>query len=209
MKYGDYIPHADAEFQNFSTNFAKQIATHQAELPVSVEESDKLTTDSTGFNGKYEIHIEAQDVAQGATANKNEAKDSLMDNIRTLAGKIQADKRVSNNLRSILGLPIHDNIHSVIHPQIPQDLYAEGSPTGVNNLNWQAGENKANTMYVVEAMKAGEKDFSFVDVVTKTRYDHKNQTPGTMITYQIKAKRGDEVSQPSNNAVVYPHGTTE
>jgi len=209
MANKNYIPHADADFKEFSTNFAKQVATHQAELPVSVEESGKLTTDSTDFNDKYEIHIEAQDVAKGATANKNEAKDSLEDNIRDLAGKIQADKSVSNNLRSILGLPVHDNIHTHIHPQIPQDLYAEGSPTGVNHLNWEAGENKPGTMYVVEAMKAGEKDFSFVDVVTKTKYDHKGQTPGMMITYQIKAKRGDEVSQPSNNAVVYPHGSTE
>jgi len=209
MANKNYIPHADADFKEFSTNFAKQVATHQAELPVSVEESGKLTTDSTDFNDKYEIHIEAQDVAKGATANKNEAKDSLEDNIRDLAGKIQADKSVSNNLRSILGLPVHDNIHTHIHPQIPQDLYAEGSPTGVNHLNWEAGENKPGTMYVVEAMQAGEKDFSFVDVVTKTKYDHKGQTPGMMITYQIKAKRGDEVSQPSNNAVVYPHGSTE
>jgi len=209
MANKNYIPHADADFKEFSTNFAKQVATHQAELPVSVEESGKLTTDSTDFNDKYEIHIEAQDVAKGATANKNEAKDSLEDNIRDLAGKIQADKSVSNNLRSILGLPVHDNIHTHIHPQIPQDLYAEGSPTGANHLNWEAGENKPGTMYVVEAMKAGEKDFSFVDVVTKTKYDHKGQTPGVLITYQIKAKRGDEVSQPSNNAVVYPHGSTE
>ena len=209
MANKNYIPHADADFKEFSTNFAKQVATHQAELPVSVEESGKLTTDSTDFDAKYDAHLLAQNAAEAATGDKNESRKSFEKEIRSIAGIIQANPDIPNNLREILGLPIHDNIHTHIHPQIPQDLYAEGSPTGVNHLNWEAGENKPGTMYVVEAMKAGEKDFSFVDVVTKTKYDHKGQTPGMMITYQIKAKRGDEVSQPSNNAVVYPHGSTE
>ena len=206
MVHRDYIPHGDADFKDYSTNFTKQIALHQAELPITLEESDKLTVDSDDFNTKFEDHIMAQDAAQGATGNKNEAKSTLMEIIRDLAAKIQADKTVSNNLRNILGLPVHDTIHSLVHPHIPQDLFAEGTATGVNKLDWEAGENKAGVLYVVEAMKENEKDFSFVDVVTKTKYDHKNQTPGVMITYQIKAKRGDEVSQPSNNAVVYPHG---
>jgi len=209
MGKNDYIPARDSEFQNFSNNFAKQATEHQADLFLTVEQTAKLTTSSTDFDAKYDAHLLAQNAAEAATGDKNESRKSFEKEIRSIAGIIQANPDIPNNLREILGLPVHDNIHTHIHPQIPQDLYAEGSPTGVNHLNWEAGENKPGTMYVVEAMKAGEKDFSFVDVVTKTKYDHKGQTPGMMITYQIKAKRGDEVSQPSNNAVVYPHGSTE
>jgi len=209
MGKNDYIPARDSEFQNFSNNFAKQATEHQADLFLTVEQTAKLTTSSTDFDAKYDAHLLAQNAAEAATGDKNESRKSFEKEIRSIAGIIQANPDIPNNLREILGLPVHDNIHTHIHPQIPQDLYAEGSPTGVNHLNWEAGENKPGTMYVVEAMQAGEKDFSFVDVVTKTKYDHKGQTPGVMITYQIKAKRGDEVSQPSNNAVVYPHGSTE
>jgi len=32
MGKNDYVPARNSEFQNFSNNFAKQIATHQAEV---------------------------------------------------------------------------------------------------------------------------------------------------------------------------------
>ena len=52
--------------------------------------------------------------------------------------------------------------------------------------------------------KTGESTtYTMVDVVTKTKYDHKNQTPGVKVSYRILAKRGEKLSGHSNIATVY------
>ena len=58
-------------------------------------------------------------------------------------------------------------------------------------------------MYVIEALLGDTNGFQMVDVVTDTKYIHKGQTPGVMIVYRVRAKRGDNLSIPSNEAAVY------
>jgi hypothetical protein len=198
-----YIPRSDAEFKEFSTNFAKKVGIHKAELPVSEAQVTELDNNSSNFNTKYTVHIDAQDTAEGATVDKNESRKTLVVNIRDVAGAIQADKSVPNNLREILGLPVHDTTHSVINPEVPEDLTAIVSLDKIIQLDWKAGLNKPGTMYAVEAKIGDAAQYSLIDMTTKTKYAHKNQTPGIKINYRIYAKRADKVSPHSNIATVY------
>jgi hypothetical protein len=203
MGKNGYIPTRDAEFQNFSNNFAKQAGLYQAELFLTVEQTAKLATSSTEFEGKYDAHLVAQNAAEAATGSKNESRKAFERNIRTIAGIIQANPDIPNSLREILELPVHDTTHSVVNPQTPEALQAYGTDEGVNHLDWKPGENKSGTMYVIEAKIGDELSFSMIDVVTKTKYDHKEQTPGVRISYRVRAKRGEKLSEHSNTATVY------
>ena len=209
MANNGYIPGPDTKFENWADQFAKKVGTDFASLGVKEAMSIQLTEDATDFVTKMSDLLNAKIAAKAATEAKNDTRTALESVVRTVAGIIQSNPDVTDEQKKALGLPVHDSVHSVVHPQQPKELNAKGDPAGVNLLNWEPGENKPGTMYVIEAMKQDETGFSYVDVVTKTKYDHKNQKPGEMITYQVKAKRGDEISAPSNAAVVYPMGKSE
>jgi hypothetical protein len=209
MATKDYIPGSDAILENWADQFAKKVAVDFATLGVPEALSNSLSTGATDFTSKMALQLEAKIAAKAATEAKVDSKALLITFIRTVAGIIQNNPAVTDEEKKALGLPVHDTVHSVIHAYPPVNLNATGKPTGVNHLDWEPGENIHGCMYIVEGMKAGETKFSYVDVVTKTKYNHKSQKPGEQITYQVKAKRGEEVSQPSNNAVVYPAGAVE
>jgi hypothetical protein len=203
MGKNGYIPSRDAEFRNWGDNFAKQAGTHQADLFLTEAQVAELTSGSTEFANKYEAHLTAQDAAEAATMDKKKARKDYESKIRIIAGIIQANPEIPDSLRETMGLPVHDTTPSVVNPQTPQSLEAKGSDDGVNHLNWKAGENKTGTMYLIEAKVADSISYAMIDVVTKTKYDHKKQTPGVRVSYRVRAKRGEKLSEHSNIATVY------
>ena len=91
-------------------------------------------------------------------------------------------------------------------PTPPQKLLATGGADGVNRLKWGAGENGKTTEYVIFARVNGAPR-AMVDVVRTLRYEHKGQTPGQTVIYDVEARRRDILSEPSNQAIVFgPQG---
>jgi len=45
--------------------------------------------------------------------------------------------------------------------------------------------------------------FTFVDVITATKYEHKDQAVGVRAIYRVRAKKRDKISSSSNETVVY------
>ena len=87
-------------------------------------------------------------------------------------------------------------------PTPPQKLMATGGADGINRLKWEAGENGRSTEYVVYA-RIGGAPRAMIDVVRTLRFDHKGQTPGQAVIYEVEARRRDILSEPSNQAIVF------
>jgi hypothetical protein len=200
----DYLPGPDAQFENFAKEYAKKVSTDFAILGVPEAMSIDLTAKATDFENKMSLKLAASQASKSATEAKNDSKVLLTDVVRISAGIIQNNPAVTDEQKKDLGLPVHDEIHSVVHAHIPQNLEVTGKSTGVNSLKWKPGENKYSTTYLVQAMKEGDTDFVLVDAVDSPEYDHTGQKPGVMVTYQVKARHRKEVSEPSNPAIVYP-----
>ena len=87
-------------------------------------------------------------------------------------------------------------------PTPPQKLMATGGADGVNRLKWEAGENGRGTDYVIYARINGAPR-TMINVVRTLKFEHKNQTPGVTVIYDIEARRRDILSEPSNQAIVF------
>ncbi len=203
MAKNSYIPAKDAELRDFAVNFNTVVREHLADFNITQEQSDALDTKVQDFVAKLSAHQVAKDEAQAATANKNESRSSTEKDLRDIAQIIQNVPNISPGLLELAGLPVHDTTPTPVVPVQPESLEANGEDTGENHLNWKAGDNKPRTLYVVEAKIGESPDFVMVDVVTKTKYIHQKQTPGVRVSYRVRAKRGEQVSAPSNVATVY------
>jgi hypothetical protein len=207
MANHNFIPRRDPEYLNWLDILAKGVAADPASFNVPQAKSDALTAASLDFDTKYHTHLGAQDKATAATKGKNTSRDASEVIVREVAGTIQANSNVTPEQKENLGLPVHDTIHSVVHAHTPENLKFEGGSDGVNRGDWDAGENPQGMMYSVEAQYAEDQPFVLVDVVKKTSYNHKGQTPGVRITYQVRAKHREELSSPSNAATVFANNT--
>jgi len=203
MSDQDYIKQNDLEFEEQTETLFKGITNHMLEFNLSQAQVDLFGTDKDAFKAALQGHIDAQTAAKTATGLKNDMRTICEKNFRNLATFIQGNPGASNESKQNSGLPIHDTTPSVIVPVQCTDLKATGTQSGTNVLDWKSGGNKPGTIYVIEKKFKDDPEFSYVDVSTSTKYNHKGQTPGVFMLYRIIAKRGDQLSEPSNEASVY------
>ena len=203
MAQNRYIPTRDGDFKEFSLKLVGVVKANLTAYGITLAQSDKLELKINDFVVKYGAHLTAKDAAQSATADKNDSRTLAEKDLREVAQIIQNFPEITPALLEAAGLPVHDTTPTPITPVSPESLEAYGDDNGENHLEWKAGDNKPGTIYVIEAKIDPNPEFALVDVVTKTKYIHKGQTPGVRVSYRVKAKRGDLISSPSNVAVVY------
>ena len=203
MADNDYIDSNDLKFSEQGDTLIKGLTKYMADIGISQTQIDGLTAEHAAFASALQAHLDAQQAAKTATGLKNDTRAILEKTFRNLAMFVQNNPAATNEMIEECGLPRHDTTPSVIIPVNPTDLKAEGLESGTIKLNWKNGGNKPNTIYVIEHKHKDDPDFSFVDVSTATKYNHKGQTPGEFVLYRIKAKRGDLISEPSNEVAVY------
>jgi len=197
------IPNRDNDFENFGIKLGSAVAANPAVYGLTQPQADKIVTKMTNFSTKLSASDTARDLAQSATAEKNESRSDAEKDLREIIGIIYKFPDITPALLEAAGLPVHDNTHTTIVPVEPEELEAKADDKGNVYLNWSAGGNKQNTMYVVEFKRDPAAEFSFVDVVTATKYVHKGQPAGIRTSYRVKAKRGDLVSNPSQVVVLF------
>ena len=198
-----YYPHEDHNLEPYVVNLAAVMLANLTAFGISQAQYDALDGFLAKFQTKLAAHVTAQAAAKAATEAKNLARTDLIDCFTELVNLIQAKKDVPNELKDAAGIPVHDKIPTEIIPVPPTELTAESFTNKKNGLNWKNGGNKPGTLYVIEAKIGEATSFSFVDVITATKYEHTDRTVGVKAIYRVRAKRGNKISDPSNEAAVY------
>jgi len=206
MANNSYIPNKEKDRRDFAVNMANAIRNDLIKYGVSQGVFDDLDAKVTGLVDKMTASEVAQDAAQAATAAKEMAMKAMLTALRITAQIIQNYPEITPDLLEAAGLPVHDTIPTPVVLYTPEALTAVANDKGESHLDWKAGENKPRTMYAVEGKISPATEFSLIDVVTKTGYIHKEQTPGVRVSYRVRAKKDEEVSSASNVATVYEEG---
>lgn len=140
--------------------------------------------------------------AKASTTKLNGTRETL-DELYAKAKRTAKDSGVSADKLAEINFEADDTGKSAVVPQTPLDLLVEGFSNGKNSLKWNRNGNKPGTIFIVEAKTGDETKFSIVGTTTKSNFDHKDQKPGVKQVYRVRAQRGDDFSDYSNEAVVY------
>ena len=193
----------DKEVPPYGKNFYTVAGANLAILNIDATNITEMTDETADIEKKLDDVVAAENAFKQAVQAKEISRKDFEDCFKKYTKDFQLIEAVTDDLRAALNITIKDMIPSPLVPHQPKDLKAEGSPAGVNILNWKAGENKPGMLYVIESRTADQAEFTMVDMVTATKYKHKNQTPGKFMIFRVKARKGDEYSIPSNEASVY------
>ena len=197
-----YYPSKDAELVVWLGNFITVANANLATLGIVATDVDPIKAlqpiYSTNLND-----VETKKAALSASVETKDAtKDSIIQKIRLLVNKIQANPAVTPSLKAQLGISTRTGSTNLQHPVAPTDLVAELQSDGSVNLTWNRNGNAPRTQFVIEAMTGKATDWVLLDVVTRTNYTHLGVSPGEQVKYRIKARKGTETSGSSNLAIV-------
>lgn len=151
--------------------------------------------------------LDERQTLEDSLSGKNREIKSDRENLNKAASRIQGlaklNAKIPAGLVEQLGFGASRVASTSSTPTQPLDLVATGSSDGINRLKWSRNGNRQGVMFVIEAKTGEAGEWTIVDVVTNSKFDHKNQTPGARVQYRVKAKRGTIVSSASNIAIVY------
>jgi len=199
----DYLPARDLELNEWLENFIAVAGANLAALGLTNAEVNSVSIAQVSFEGNLADVNTAKKNYESAVEAKNTGKRVAVNLVRPLVKRIQAKAGVSNALKAQLGITVRDTEPTPIEPVPPVNLIVTGLPSGTNALDWKRGGNAPGTQFVVEYRMSDSNQWQMADVVTRTRYQHTNQRPGIAMVYRVRARRGTQVSEPSNEATVY------
>ncbi len=203
MFMGDFIPKSDREAVAYVTRALAEMAATPIAFGVMVTKVDELEAKRDDALLKLNASDAAQAASKVAVAAKDAAMLDLLATFRLVVAQIQVNPNVTDESRVTAGLPVRDMVRTVTAPISPRDVVARADASGVNALTWNANGNTSGIRFVVQARIFPASDFTTVDVVTATSYQHKAQKPGVQVVYRVLARRGSVDSAPSNQASVY------
>jgi hypothetical protein len=105
----DFIPHADEEFNTFINTFVNYVSAHAVNLGVPPATATALSNAFLVWTDSLAGHDTAQIAATSARTVKDSARDALTIITRTIARSIQANPTVTDEVRTLMGLPVPDD----------------------------------------------------------------------------------------------------
>ena len=201
-----YIPNKDADLIAWLANFLTVANANLAPLGLIAGDLTPITTLQPTYSTNL-LDVEAKKAALAfAVDTKDTTKDSIVQKVRIVVNKIQANPAVTPAMKSQLGISTHEGGHYPVTPVPPAELVAELLPDGSVELDWSRNGNAPGTQFVIEAIIGGAPEWTLLNVVTKTSYVHTGFPPGLPIKYIVKARRSGETSGPSNIAYINAGG---
>ena len=198
-----YYQMTPIELSVFMTNSNAIAEAKKAELGISNALLANLTDGKSDLDVGIDERQATKEAASAAVTGLKQKYKKALAAISALNTTLKGNKDAPAELVEMLGLDVDDGSLTAIVPVAPTDLVVTGSSNGVNLLKWKTGGNKPRTTFIVEAKIGAAPDYVFIKATTKTRFEHKNQTPGVKALYRVKAVHADLESDCSNEAVVY------
>ncbi|MFH1231287.1 MAG: hypothetical protein V1709_07305 [Planctomycetota bacterium] len=215
-----YIPSTDADFEIWQANFvAKVVATPTAYGLVAADVID-VAADSTDWQTDLAALVVAQNAAKGAAEEKDEARDALESEIRSLVKRIQARPATTDAQREELGITVPDLTRTPLSEQIvlttpPPIVEAKCTGAKTVRIGWyptqDPGESEAlpqgingvSIFYAEGGIPSDESQWKFLALDTNSPYIH-NVANDATITIAYKAQWFDRRKRmgPFGNPVV-------
>jgi uncharacterized protein YggE len=163
---------------------------------------DELKATSTTLGADIAVQALKKAEARASTTKLNGTRKTA-DDLYAKAKRQAKDSGVGADKLAEIGIDADDLTPSSIAPQTPSDLVAQGFSSGKNTLKFNRNGNKTGTIFLIEAKIGDAANYVIIGTTTKTTYNHTGQKPGVKVVYRVRAQRGDDFSEYSNEAVVY------
>jgi len=198
-----FYPDNAGEFIAWLENFIQVAQANMAELGLVADDITELENLRSDLTEKLNAKVAKREASVAATTDFNLTHKSAKEKVGGFNQFFKSKKNVTSVLLEALGLNANDANLTPIVPVAPSDLVVEGRSNGINYLKFNRNGNKSTVNFVIESKTGDETAYKFVTVTKKTRFQHKNQTPGVRVFYRVKAVNGDFETEFSNEAVVY------
>ena len=197
-----YLPTKEAELVVWLGNFITVANANLATLGLVATDVDPIKALQPVYSTNLNDVETKKAALAAAVGTKDATRDSILQKVRILVNKIQANPAITVAMKAQLGISTHEGGTNLQHPVPPSNLVANMQSDGSFYLTWNRNGNAPRIQFVIESIVGTGTEWVLLDVVTRTNYTHQGISPGVQVKYRIKARKGTETSGSSNVAIV-------
>lgn len=217
---GNYIPTRDGDFNLWQVNFVAKVVATPADYGLLPADVVDVGIDSTDWQTALAALVVAQNASKGAAETKDEARDALESQVRSLTKRIQAQPATTDTQREELGITVPDLTRTPLSEQIvlttpPPIVEAKCTASKTVRIGWyptqDPGESEAlpqgiagvSIFYAEGGIPSDESQWRFLALDTNSPYVHNVGNDAT-VTMAYKAQWFDRRKRlgPFGNPVV-------
>jgi hypothetical protein len=199
----NYFPLKETEFTVWLGNFVTAVNANLATTGLVAADLTPITTLQATLTANL-ADVETKKAAlASATQTKDATKEAVIQKVRALVNRIQANAAVTPAMKAQMGITTGNSSNYPQNPVAPNQLIAELLPDGSIELDWNRNGNGPGTQFVIEYRALPSAAWQLLNVVTKTSFIHSGHAIGNGIEYRVKARKGNETSAPCNTAVIH------
>ncbi len=199
----NYFPVRETEFMVWLGNFVTAVNANLATAGLVAADLTPITTLQATLTSNI-ADVETKKAAlASATETKEANKEAVIQKVRALVNRIQANAAVTPAIKAQMGITTRDGGNYPQHPVPPNELMVTLIPKIGVELDWSRNGNGPGTQFVIEYRVLPSAAWQLLDIINKTSYLHSGIAIGEGIEYQIKARKGSLTSGPCNTAVIH------
>lgn len=196
------VPTKASEYTLWLANFNQVAGANMNTLGLTQVDVGNLTASAGNVNTAIANAVAAEASTKAVVKTKQNTLHASEKLLRAYAKKIQANPAIPDALRKQLGLPVRQPATHT-PPIVPLALTVSGQADGTNTLAWNTMGNKQGTMYLIEYQNTANGGWTLLDTTTRAKYAATGFIPGQRTSYRVRAKRSEQTSTYSNEAVIY------
>lgn len=193
---------SNSEFRYLLNDIFTKAGGNEAEFGLTPAIVDDVKDRRDGMTAKIDDKVAKKAAAKASTSALNLERKDANELVSDLKMAMRAAK-VSANKFIELGFDADDLTPSAVALFTPSGLVVQGFSNGTNELKFNRNGNKQGPTFLIEARIGEATDYIIIGTTRKQNFKHLGQKPGVKIVYRVRAQRGDDFSQYSNDAVVY------
>ncbi|MBP6965581.1 MAG: hypothetical protein KBC96_14385 [Armatimonadetes bacterium] len=213
----DYVPSNDQVFDTWLLNFVTVLGVNKALVGLVADDLVPIEDAQGDFNAKYGTHVQQKQLARGATAAKINSRTDAEAVLRPLVKRIQNHPGMTDQLRTLLGLPTPAIIAMAAVPitELIPKIFLEtvvgqvtvhwGPEPGNEMINGKPAGVKGANIY---RTRAGEDAPTMIGYATRSPYYDDITGDGAEYTYFVRYRGTKQIdlSPPSDEATVAARG---
>ncbi|MFH1227180.1 MAG: hypothetical protein V1701_04655 [Planctomycetota bacterium] len=200
----NYIPTMDADFELWQANFVAKVVANPTDYGLIAGDVVDVAADSTDWQADLAALVVAQNASKSAAQTKDEARDALESEIRSLVKRIQARKATTDAQRQELGITVPDTTRTPLSEQIvlatlPPVIQPKCTASKTVRIGWYPdqdpgqsealpqGINGVALWYAEGGIPSDESQWKFLALDTNSPYVH-NVGNDSSVTLAYKAQ---------------------
>lgn len=192
---------SDANFQLFLNQFGETCSKYEQILGIDAGELEEIQDASTDFAASFATMITARTIAEGATATKNDLRESSTNTVRKFVAQIQGIPNLPDEVYAELQIPKRGTVGQRGAAITVSDVAVIPGGVGEVILKFNRNGNPASATFTIQQFVGT----SWVNVASgsKTRYKLQGYPAGVPATFRVITARGTSISTPSYSVTVW------